>query len=78
MDEQQHKIQGHLNNAMKELEQALAASIKSLKEDPQTKQQIGTLWENFLGSFFGQIREKGKENKINLLSLISFPSLKKK
>ncbi len=77
MGAQNEEIPHHLKEAMGHLEAALNLSIQSLKEGPQAEQHIGHLWEDFLGSMFGQIREKGKENKLNLLNLISFSNITK-
>lgn len=67
----------HLKQALSSLDQALHSTIQSLKENPSSKRDLGHIWEEFLGTFFGRIKTVGKENKINLLNLVSFDRLKK-
>ena len=67
----------HLKQALLHLNEALLATIVSLREDPSSKNVLGSLWEEFLGTFFGRVKMIGKENKVNLLSLISFTRLRK-
>lgn len=74
---QDNEVIVHLKQALTHLDQALQATISSMRENPAAKKALGSLWEEFLGSFFGRVRTVGKENKINLLSLISFAKLKK-
>lgn len=66
-------IDRHLQLALEHLEQALHMSVSTVKENEQAKKEIGQKWEQFLGQFFANVRTKGKESKVNLLSLISFP-----
>nr|WP_181537004.1 hypothetical protein [Anoxybacillus calidus] len=67
----------HLRQALSHLDTALNMTIESLRENPDSKKTVGSIWEEFLGTFFGKVRRKGKESNINLLSLISFPKLRK-
>ncbi|MCM2536010.1 hypothetical protein NDK43_31610 [Neobacillus pocheonensis] len=67
----------HLKQALSHLDQAIRETIQSLKEDPAAKNNLGHVWEEFLGTFFGRIKTIGKENKMNLLNLVSFERLKK-
>ncbi|MFB9758992.1 MULTISPECIES: hypothetical protein [Bacillaceae] len=76
MNEQNDMIY-HLRQALSHLDQALNMTIQSLRERPEFKKSAGAIWEEFLGTFFGKVRAKGKENNINLLSLISFPKLRR-
>ncbi|MDQ0199110.1 hypothetical protein [Neobacillus ginsengisoli] len=66
-----------LKQALSHLEQAIRLTIQSLKENQESKNNLGYVWEEFLGTFFGKIKTIGKENKINLLNLVSFERLKK-
>ncbi|MBP0725323.1 hypothetical protein J5Y03_08980 [Bacillus sp. RG28] len=75
--EQNENVISHLRQAISHLDAALSLTIDSLKENPSSKKSIGKIWEEFLGTFFNKVRSKGKENNVNLLSLISFPKLKK-
>lgn len=72
-----NEVISHLKQALLHLDKALQATICSLHADPTSKKSLGSLWEQFLGTFFGRVRTVGKENKINLLNLISFARLKK-
>lgn len=67
----------HLKQALSHLDEALHATIRLIRDDPASKNTIGFHWEQFLGTFFGRVRTIGKENRINLLNLISFARLKK-
>ena len=67
----------HLRQALSHLDQAIRMTIQSIKENPASKTSLGSLWEEFLGTFFGKVRSIGKENRINLLNLISFERLRK-
>ena len=77
MDNKNNDLLEHLKQALSHLDAALHVTILSLKENPNSKKMIGKVWEELLGIFFGKVRTAGKENQINLLSLISFPKLKK-
>ena len=67
----------HLKQALAHLDQAIRMTTQTLKKNPASKANLGHVWEEFLGTFFGKVRTIGKENKINLLNLISFERLKK-
>jgi hypothetical protein len=69
-------IKHHLHEALSHLEIALNQSILLIQNDDKSKKIVGQDWEGFLGEFFGQIREKGKKSRINLMSLISFPRIR--
>ncbi|WP_144462916.1 hypothetical protein [Siminovitchia fortis] len=53
------------SKALEHLQEALTISIDAMKANPAAKKHVGELWESFLSTFFSQIREKGKESKIN-------------
>jgi hypothetical protein len=67
----------HLKQALFHLDESLKATILSLREDSSLKNELGLLWEEFLGTFFNRVKTIGKENKVNLLNLISFARLRK-
>jgi hypothetical protein len=57
-------------------EMALEQSIQLIRANENLKKTIGEDWEAFLVDFIGNVRDKGKQSNINLLSLISFPRLR--
>ena len=71
------EINRHLNEAYQHLMQALDMSIEEVKASKSQEKPVGAVWEQFLGNFFKSLRTKGKENKLNLLGLISFTKLLK-
>ena len=77
MEQKEDDVILHLKEALSHLDHAIRKTILSLKETPASKAQYGYIWEEFLGTFFGKVMSIGKENKINLLNLISFERLKK-
>jgi hypothetical protein len=77
MEQKENEVILHLKQALTHLDQAIRMTIQSLKETPDSKANLGYVWEEFLGTFFGKVRTIGKENKINLLNIISFERLKK-
>jgi hypothetical protein len=72
---EQKSIDEHLRQALAHLETALNQSVSTVLKNEAAKREIGQKWEGFLGEFFRYIREKGKENKVNLLGWISFPRI---
>lgn len=75
MEEQ--TIDEHLRQALAHLETAVNQSVAAVLQDQALKRDIGKKWEAFLGEFFGYVRKKGKQNRVNLLAWISFPRLLK-
>jgi hypothetical protein len=78
LDDQQSEqtVKHHLYEALTHLEIALNQSILLIQTDENAKKIVGQNWEGFLGEFFGQVREKGKKSRVNLMSLISFPRIR--
>jgi hypothetical protein len=78
LDVQQNEqtIKHHLHEALTHLEIALNQSILLIQDDEKSKKIVGQEWEGFLGEFFGQVREKGKKSRVNLMSLLSFPRIR--
>jgi hypothetical protein len=72
--EQNREVIQQLRQAMAHLDNALNISLRTVKEDPDSKKLIGEIWEEFLGSFIGRVRSKGKESNINIMGF--FPLLK--
>ncbi|WP_018131183.1 hypothetical protein [Effusibacillus pohliae] len=73
---EEQTIDHHLRQALAHLETALNQSVAAVMNDQALKKEIGKKWEMFLGDFFGYVREKGKQHRINLLGWISFPRLR--
>ncbi|MGW8957923.1 hypothetical protein [Paenibacillus maysiensis] len=72
----EQNIDNHLREALTHLESALNQSVRCVLENDSAKKEIGLKWERFLGEFMGQIREKGKKSRLNLLGWISFPRIR--
>lgn len=72
---EEEKVDYHLQQAFAHLREALNVSIRLVLDKSEKKAEIGRKWEIFLGEFFGLIKAKGKESKLNLLTWISFPKL---
>ncbi|HJV45522.1 MAG TPA: hypothetical protein VJ824_07330 [Bacillota bacterium] len=70
-------IDDHLRQALSHLVTAINKSIFMIMQNDSSKKEIGQKWESFLGQFFGYVRDKGKESRVNLMSLISFSRLRK-
>ncbi|WP_100401351.1 hypothetical protein [Bacillus sp. FJAT-42315] len=77
MQEQNEEVISHLRQALLHLDHALQSTTAAIVNNPQAKKTLAKIWEDFLGTFFGKVRSKGKESNINLLGLISFPKLRK-
>lgn len=73
---QEQTIDFHLREALNHLETALNQSVRIVLENEGAKKQIGQKWEQFLGEFIGQVREKGRKSRMNILGWISFPRIR--
>lgn len=76
MSGNEQSLELHLHEALSNLERALEQSIQLIQTNESLKKKVGQDWEEFLGKFIGNVREKGKISKINLLGLISFPRMR--
>jgi hypothetical protein len=76
MEDQEQSVDFHLQQALSHLDAALNKSIKLILDNQGEKQIIGNKWEKFLGEFFGMVREKGKQSKMNLLTWVKFPRIR--
>jgi hypothetical protein len=72
----ENNIDYHLREALMHLEAAVNQSVNTILKNDGNKKEIGLKWDQFLGQFFGKVREKGKETKINLLGLITFSRIR--
>ncbi|WP_410511132.1 hypothetical protein PaeBR_13545 [Paenibacillus sp. BR2-3] len=73
---QNQTIDHHLREALAHLEQAINQSIHTVMENQASSKEIGAKWEQFLGEFYGMVKDKGKKTRINLLSWISFSKIR--
>lgn len=76
MSDQNNEVIQHLKQALSHLDKAISVTIQSIKNNPDSKKVVGSIWDEFLNTFFGRVKTKGKEENINLMSLISFPKLR--
>jgi hypothetical protein len=76
MNEGNTSIEFHLREALSHLENALNESIRLALTDENAKKEVGHQWELFLGEFFGQVREKGKQARFNLWNWVKFPRMR--
>ncbi|AKG33945.1 hypothetical protein [Paenibacillus durus] len=73
---QNEVIDQHLQEALTHLEEAINQSIHSVMDNQASSKEIGGKWEQFLGQFYGMVKDKGKKSRINLLSWISFAKIR--
>ena len=52
----------------RELHEAVDLSIELRAQSPQAKAEVVKIWEEFLGGFFGYIKQRSREAKDNLLA----------
>jgi hypothetical protein len=69
-------IDQHLREALIHLEQAINQSIEAVQADQAASKELGGKWQQFLGEFYGMVKEKGVKTRINMLSWISFARLR--
>ena len=69
-------LRQQIRNAGKEICEAVDMSIEIRRQSPELKSEVAQVWEEFLGQFFGYIKQKSKEAKDNLLAGISWTRLK--
>lgn len=60
----------------RELQEAVDLTIELRARSPQQKGEVIKIWEEFLGSFFGYIKQRSREAKDNLLAGISWTKMK--
>ena len=72
------EISQHLDEAYKHLSEALNLSVRAVQDDKSMERPTAALWEQFLGNFFRNVRMKGKEDRLNLMSIVSFSKVLRK
>ncbi|WP_027417548.1 hypothetical protein [Aneurinibacillus terranovensis] len=72
-----NNVDYHLTQAFAHLKQALNISVDMVQLKQIKKEELGKKWELFFSEFFGMVKRKGVENKLNLLSWISFSNFRK-
>jgi len=65
-----------LSRISRDLQSAIDLTIQIRRESPQSRNDTIRLWEDFLGGFFGYIKQRSKETKDNLLSGISLTRMR--
>lgn len=60
----------------RELREAVDMTIELRARSPQHKGEAIKIWEEFLGGFFGYIKQRSRESKDNLLAGVSWTKLK--
>jgi hypothetical protein len=60
----------------RDLRQAVDMSIELRAQSPRHKTEVVKVWEEFLGGFFGYIKQRSRESKDNLLAGIAWTRLK--
>lgn len=69
-------LKDHLGKALQQLHEVVDLSITLRAQSPQDKAEVVHLLEDFLGQFFGYIKQRSKESKDNLLAGISWSRMK--
>lgn len=69
-------LKAQLGKTLQELHKVVDLSIELRAQSPREKAEVIQLWEDFLGQFFGYIRQRSKESKDNLLAGISWTRMK--
>ncbi len=72
LDELRAKVEGIAH----ELREAVDMTIELRARSPQHKEAAIKIWEEFLGGFFGYIKQRSRESKDNLLAGVSWTRLK--
>lgn len=69
-------LQEKILGITRDLRDAVDLSIELRAQSPQSKTEVVKIWEEFLGAFFGYIKQRSRESKDNLLTGISWTRLK--
>lgn len=59
---QNQTIDHHLREALTHLEEAINQSIHTVTQNEASSKEIGGKWEQFLGQFYGMVKDKGKSH----------------
>ncbi|OAT85794.1 hypothetical protein [Desulfotomaculum copahuensis] len=70
--EQLEQARIKLEEASRLVREAADLSLTAMLQDTRHKAPVARLWEAFLGDFLYYVRLKGRQNRCNLFSLISF------
>jgi len=69
-------LQEKVAGITKGLREAVDISIELRAQSPQNKTEVVKIWEEFLGGFFGYIKQRSRESKDNLLAGIAWTRMK--
>ena len=67
-----NELAGHLQELSGSLRQAVDGSVEMAQEDPEARDHLAGLWEEFLGDFYQHVRTRSRETGQNLLGWLSF------
>jgi hypothetical protein len=70
------ELRAKLDGIAKEVREAVDMTIELRAQSPQHKGEAIKVWEDFLGGFFGYIKQRSKEARDNLLAGVSWARLK--
>ncbi|MED1507706.1 MULTISPECIES: hypothetical protein [Bacillus] len=63
----------HLEKALEHFEQALDLSVKAASENKAMQKEVATKMGSFTCEIFHSVREKGKENRMNIMKWFTLP-----
>jgi vacuolar-type H+-ATPase subunit H len=63
----------HLEKALEHFEQALDLSVKAASENKAMQKEVATKMGSFTSEIFHSVREKGKENRMNIMKWFTLP-----
>jgi hypothetical protein len=71
-------IEEHLHIAFHHLKQAVDLSAEKMIEGKKTNNDLGAMWEAFMGQMLDYVKHTGEEKKVNFLNLFSLARFKKR
>ncbi|MBE7102758.1 hypothetical protein FT637_06785 [Bacillus cereus] len=66
-------VEYHLEKALEHFEQALDLSVKTASENKAMQKEVATKMGSFTSEIFHSVREKGKENRMNIMKWFTLP-----
>ncbi|EGO63689.1 hypothetical protein [Acetonema longum] len=65
-----------LHRISRDVEAAVDESLALRRQNPETKEEVIHLWEEFLGHLFRYLKARSKESKDNILAGVSWGRMK--